>query len=269
MQLYKYTSLKEVILKIYRDSGADRDLNIDDLAYWAYEALEGIASPLVYESKIYGHKEDETWDFDEFKIKLPSDFHKLRALSVDGITAIPSTNTYHEMLDGTCCGWDSVSSSAIETYYDNFGNAFSPSAEPITPPTKQGLEPITFNITNNHITFNVKSGKACMAYWAFPIDDEGFPKVPDEYVIKQAVSAYILERLDWRLFRKGIISGDVYKVSLRERHWSMAAAYALARTPDEHQMETMKNISLKMVVRKDEYLSAFRNLGKQGQRGRY
>jgi len=44
MQLYKYTSLKEVILKIYRDSGADRDLNIDDLAYWAYEALEGIAS---------------------------------------------------------------------------------------------------------------------------------------------------------------------------------------------------------------------------------
>lgn len=270
MQVHKYTSLKEVILSVYRNTGSDRELNIDDLAYWAYQALEGIASPLTYIPKIYGHKENPDWDFDQFKVKLPADFHKLRALSVDGRTAIPSTNAYHEMLDGACCGWDGITGSgAAETYYDNFGNIFSPQAEPITPPTKQGLEPVTFNMNNNYITFNVLEGKACMAYYAFPVDDEGFPLVPDLAVIKEAVTAYLIERLDYRLFRKGVITSQVYQLSSRERNWAMAAAYAAMRSPDEHQMETAKNMMLKMVVRKDDYLSAFRNLGKQGQRGRY
>lgn len=108
-----------------------------------------------------------------------------------------------------------------------------------------------------------------MAYWAFPIDDEGFPRIPDVIEFKQAVAHYLMERLDWRLYRKGVITESVYRISSRERNFYMAAAMAAANQMDEHQMEVFKNMNLKMVVRKDDYLSAFRNLGKQGYRGRY
>jgi hypothetical protein len=108
-----------------------------------------------------------------------------------------------------------------------------------------------------------------MAYWAFPVDQEGFPMIPDLHEVKMAVTAYLQERIDYKLWRKGVLSNEVYKDSKRERNWYMAQAYSQVRIPDEHQMEVMKNMMLKMLVRKDDYLAAFRNLNKQGNRGRY
>jgi hypothetical protein len=269
MLIAKYTSLKEIILNVYRDSGADRELNIDDLAYWTYEAMDKIGYPLMYVPKVYGKMEDPEWAFEDYRVKLPCDFHKLRALSVDGNIAIPASNSYHDLMDGSCCGWDSIAGSSTETYYDNFGNIFSPSAEPITNPTKQGFEPINFSMNNSYITFNVESGDACMAYWAFPVDVEGFPMIPDVIEVKSAVTHYLMERLDWRLFRKGIITGEVYKISSRERNFYMASATAALKMFDEHQMESFKNMWMKMIVRKDDYMSAFRQMNKPGKRGRY
>lgn len=257
-------------MNLYRNTGSDRELNIDDLAYWSYEALEGLGYPLMYVPKVYGHKENPDWEFDAYKVKLPTDFHKLRMLSVDGVAAIPASNAYHELLDGSCCGWDApANGGATESYFDNFGNQFSPSAPPLTQPTRTGLETLTFSINNSYITFNVESGTACMAYYAFPIDDEGFPMIPDTPEVKQAVAHYLQERIDYRLWRNGILSGEVYKESRRERGFYMAQAYSQLRVPDEHQMEVMKNMMTKLLVRKDDYLSAFRNLNKQGSRGRY
>lgn len=257
-------------MNVFRDTGSDRELNIDDLAYWSYQALEKIGSPLIYLPKVYGYKENPEWDFSEYRVQLPNNFHKLRALSVDGRTAITSTNSYHDLLDGSCCGWNSLTNSdSIETYNDNFGNSFSPSAPPIISNVNTSNAQPTFTINNSNITFNIESGKACMAYWAFPVDDEGYPMIPDVEVIKSAVTNFIIERLDWRLFRKNLISGEIYKLSQRERNWYMAAAESAMKIPDEHQMEVMKNIALKMVIRKDDYMSAFKNSSNQGIRGRY
>jgi len=270
MLIPKYTSLKEVIMNVYRNTGSDREVNIDDLAYWSYEALEGIGYPLTYIPKVYGHKEDTSWEFEDYKVKLPADFHKLRMITVDGIAAVPASNTFHELLDGSCCGWDApTNGAAVETYWDNFGNQFSPNAAPLTQPQRAGLEAPSFSMNNSYVTFNVESGIACMAYWAFPVDDEGFPMIPDLHEVKMAVAYYLQERLDYKLWRKGVLSGEVYKDAKRERNWYMAQAYSQVRVPDEHQMEVMKNMMLKMIVRKDDYLTSFRNLNKQGNRGRY
>lgn len=270
MLITNYTSIKEIVLNYYRNTGSDRDVNLDDIAYWTYEVFEKIGYPMTYIPKVYGHKENPDWDFDEYKVKLPDDFHTLRALSVDGKVAIPTSNSFHDLLDGACCGWDNLTlPQSIETYYDNFGNTFSPSSPPLTKPSKMGLEPVTFSINNSYITFNVENGKACMAYWAFPVDNEGLPLIPDIHVFKNAVAMYIQERIDYKFWRKGVITDKVYMESKKERNWAIAQAHSTLYMPDLHQMESLKNQLIKMVVRKDDYMQGFRSASKQGHRGRY
>lgn len=269
MIISKYTSIKEIVLNMYRNTGTDQEVNLEDIAYWTYEAMEGLAYPAVYIPRTVGYKERPDYDFTEYRVQLPNDFHRLQAISVNGKIAIPKSNSLHYLLDGKCCGLDKQTSSYFDLFNDNFGNTFSPQAPPLTMPTQNGVEPITFDINNTYVTFNTKEGRVCMAYWAFPIDEEGFPLVPDAVPIKEAVTQYIQERLDYRGYRLGKIPREIYQDSKKERNWAMAKGYSALRTPDEHQMESIKNMLFKMAVRKDDYLSGFRNAVKPAYQGRY
>lgn len=269
MQFTKYTSLKEAILSVYRNTGIEDEVNIEDCAYWCYEALEAISCPLFYVPKVIGFKGDPAYEMENYRVDLPIGFHKLVALTVDNKTAIPASNTFIHLLDGGCCGIDSQNSSSYDLFYDNFGNIFSPQAPPLLTTSQSSTEPITFVMNSSTITFNKKEGKVCMAYTSFPVDEEGFPKIPDDAKIKAAVVMYITERLDYRAWRTGKLTDKMYQDSKRERNWAIAAAYNYVRTADIHQMESMKNMLIKMVVRKDEYMNNFKNMSKQGYRGRY
>jgi hypothetical protein len=266
MIISSYTSSKEVINNFFRNTGYEEHVNYGDLAYWIYECMELIQYPLQYIPKVMGAYGDESYDLENYRVKLPQDFHKLMAVSVEGVLALPSTNLFHQMLDGSCCG-TSLGSLPAETFYDNFGNTYSPQALPISSRTTN--ETPTFTMNNSYITFSVKEGKVCMAYWAFPLDKEGFPLIPDDVKYKRACSSYIQWKIDTILWRKDLLNNNVYLESKNQYEWDIASCLSHLKMPDTMQMENMKRQLTKMIVRTEDFQTAFNSLNNKGFRGRY
>jgi len=309
MLIAKYTSCKETINNFFRNTAYNDLFNLGDAAYWVYEAMELIGHPLQYIPKIIGHKNggeccdgDPCYDLSggsnvvatttpapgaphpstphthlttysssstnmsHYRVELPGDFHRLIAVAVDGVMAVPSQNTFHHMLDGSCCGFDSEAL-PMENFYDNFGNTFSPQALPLN--TRIVANAPQFTINNNYMTFNIKEGKVCMAYWAFPLDCEGFPLVPDDVKYKRAIASYIQLKMDYILWRQDMLTDKVYLKSEEDWKWNVASASSHLKMPDVNQMESLRRQLTKMIVRTEDFRTGFSTMNTRGHRGRY
>jgi hypothetical protein len=298
MQIAKYTSSKETINNFFRNTAYNDLFNYGDAAYWTYEAMELIGHPLQYIPKVIGHKEDPMYDLGStnvgtitppsqvhpatphthlttytastnlghYRVKLPADFHKLIAVAVDGVLALPTQNMFHHLLDGSCCGYD-TDAMPTENFYDNFGNTFSPQALPLN--TRIVSNPPQFSLNNNYITFDIKEGKVCMAYWAFPLDEEGYPLVPDDVKYKRAIASYIQMRMDYILWRQEMLSDKVFLKSEEDWKWNVASASSHLKMPDITQMESLRRQLTKMIVRTEDFRTAFSSMNTRGHRGRY
>lgn len=266
MQIDKYTSSKEIINNLFRDTGSSDVVNNSDIAYWIYECMELINHPLTYIPKIVGYKGEEEYELENYKIELPSDFHKLIAVAIDGVIAMPAQNMFHLVQDGNCCGWDE-SSFPADIFYDNFGNTFSPQALPLN--RYHPERPVTFTISDHHITFDAKEGKVCMVYWAFPVDTEGFPFIPDDVKYKRACTKYVQFKSDYILWRQDLLSEAKFRFSEDEKDWAIASCQSHLKMPDVTQMEGIRRQLTKMIVRNDDFKTAFNFINNKGVRGRY
>lgn len=266
MQIYKYASSKEIVNNFFRNTAYNDQFNLGDAAYWIYEAMELVGNPMQYIPKVIGHKGDPDYELSGFRVELPADFHKLIAISVDGVLAVPTQSMFHHLLDGGCCGYD-VAQLPSDTFYDNFGNTFSPQALPLN--TRVVASPPTFSINNNYITFDIKEGKVCMAYLAFPLDDEGLPFIPDDVKYKRAVTSYLQMKMDYVLWRQGMLADKIYLKDEEDWRWNVASVSSHLKMPDVSQMESLRRQLTKMVVRTEDFRTGFSTMNTRGHRGRY
>ena len=118
---------------------------------------------------------------------------------------------------------------------------------------------LTYNYNGGYIQTNFESGKVEMVYQAIPIDDNGFPLIPDDERIKQAISAYIIERIDYKLMRQGKLAKDIYKMSLQDRHWKVPAAQLHAGIPSIDKMESFKNAMLRLNPKSNFHSDGFKS----------
>lgn len=271
MLISKYCSSKEVIDSVYLNTGASNEVPVIDLITHIYDCMEKIGYPLQYIEKVVGWKQREDYDFSAYKIQLPCDFHKLRTILVNGFPAIPSNDTMLYLLDGACCGLDNLQDQTLTPVFtDNFGVTFGSDMPPVSANFPyiglgRGL-PITFSMNNNWMTFNVKKGKACMAYKAFPIDGEGFPLIPDDVKYKDAITKYLIERVDYILYRQGMITKDIYEDSQTKWFWAAGACSNNLKIPDALQTEGLKRQLIRMIPQFEEFYNNFRGSNRDTNR---
>lgn len=260
MEIKGYASYTEIIEGVFRDLQLQDEMPWEDLIYWMYESMELIGVNATYIPKIIGHKNDPGLDIQNYKAELPCDFHKLAQISVNGAPARYTGNTFHHLLDGACCAFD-LASQPTDVFIDNFGNTFSPQASVFL---DQMVDPeITFDINNNYLTLSTQTGKVCIAYWAFPTDENGFPMIPDEIKYKKAVKAYLIYRISYYLWMQDRMTADKFQYNEREWLWYVGAAKNNANMPNYEQMESLKNQLVRLKPSFNEHSTFFRNLGKQ------
>lgn len=249
MKVHKYTSCAEVINKVYRDTGIQYQINQEDLIQWIYEVLGLLGTTVNLIPKMKSPNDDDSYNFENHRVELPCDFYKLRAISVNGWSITPSTYGFHNFIDDTCA---LNSSTGLEIFTDNFGNTYGTVAGPLG-----GNPSTTFEINNNYITFNSRSGSCYIAYWAFPIDKNGLPLVPDEVKVLEAITRYLIMKLDYIGWRTNQISRDLYEDSKREYEWYIGSASNHLKFPDEGQMENLKNQMIKLKPNHQQYQDFF------------
>lgn len=256
----KRVSSKEIISKFYRDTAYDDFINQDDCIDWIYDCLGLLAMRTYFDVKIAGpdnSTEPSPYNFTDYKVPLPCDFYRLRYVLVDGCPARYTSSEYIHLLSSDCClqtsatQWSILGTEAI--HIDGFNNAFSSFAG-----TQIHNNCNTeFTINDNYIFFNQQQGKACIIYEAYPIDKDGFPLIPDDIKVKQALSDYIRAKLDYISWRKGDITKEMFDYSERESMWSLPAAKNREAMPDELQMDHLQKMLLKIKPNLNSWKSLF------------
>ena len=87
-----------------------------------------------------------------------------------------------------------------------------------------------------------------IAYKAMPVDEKGFPLIPDHVNYKKALEAYLMERIGFKLFLSDKLSEKKFNLLQQECAWYMGAAESKGKLPSVDRMETIKNAYSRMLV---------------------
>jgi len=259
-QIGKQISSKQLVWEIYRDSGIQDQINQADVYEWIVRVLALIGNPNAMLKKVTGHNDNPNLDIVNYRAKLPCDFFRLRQIVVNGFPALPSSNTFQQLMDGGCCGVDEIGNTLTSgTFVDNFGNTFITNLG-----ENANAGPITYELNNDYVTLSVKQGKVCISYLAHAVDKEGFPLIPDDPSYIEAVKWYCLSKIDYLRWRNNPDSPGLkalYEHSEGEYNWYVGQAANAAKRVDPDTMEVIKNQLLRLKPEISNWSSLYKNMG--------
>lgn len=113
-----------------------------------------------------------------------------------------------------------------------------------TKPKHGGL---TYKIQGNCIITSIPEGKIEIAYKAMPLDDEGYPLIPDNGSYSRALELYIKLQYFTDFFDEGKISSQVLANTQQQYAWAVGQAQTDLIRPTIDQMEAISNMWNKLL----------------------
>ena len=227
----KFKSSKSIIAGLYRDLGNNTELNEADIIEWINEAMSLIGSyPQMNE-------ESSVLTIANNRVSLPCNFVYIKDITYQGRPMM----------------WSSKSAA---------NNYNCPECNTIPTCCAQ----YNFYIQDGFINTNIVEGDICIVYLAIPVDEEGFPLVPDNVYFDKALKSYVTYMLDRIQFRKAQIPKDLLMMSEKDWLFYVGSAKGSAYMPSVAQMERLKNVWVSLIPRQNEYANGFRGLEGPQQR---
>lgn len=271
--IYKYISLKNIVEKLYRDYETNESYDIDDLVEWAGEALRKINAPQQYKynlSKI---------DIENYKGILPCNFHHVLQVYYEGValkyntgtlglstTAVPNrlVPLYNKPVSAGISGADIIIDDLEALGYDVTGElenllkgTFSLYSNVVY------SESYSYEIYDNYLYTSFEEGEVYLIYKGIPVDDEGYPKIPDNVYYEEAIASYLQYRIDYRDWRSGRISDKVYAESKANWLKYVRSARAAGITPNLDVLEGIRKMWVKLIPNETANKTFFNNMNIQ------
>jgi hypothetical protein len=183
----QYVSINRILEEVYQNEGYAHELDWGDAISWAGKALALINAPALYNTKITGqHIVTPHVEIVDYRGTLPVDFVSI--------------------LD------NGVRDSTTKQIYTYSGNVNKEYGSP------------TYVIKNGYIEVSEETATLELAYTAFTVDEDGFPMIPDNERVIEAVRAFITFRMDHKLWRLNKLAEAIYRDSEREWLWYVGSA---------------------------------------------
>lgn len=125
---------------------------------------------------------------------------------------------------------------------------------------KDNGEP-TFKTQGRIIYTSFKEGTIEVSYKAIPIDNEGYPLLPDEPTFLRALELYIKKQWFTILFDMGKISSAVLQNTQQEYSFAAGACNNTFMIPSPSEMESITNMMNQLIPRFNEFKKGFKHLG--------
>lgn len=120
----------------------------------------------------------------------------------------------------------------------------------------------TYKISGRVIYTSIKEGEVEIAYKAMPVDDDGFPLIPDNQSLIKALELYIKKEMFTILFEMGFVHQYVFNDICQEYTFYAAQAKNSLEIPNYSEMQNlMKNMS-SFIIRPDEHKNGFKDLNR-------
>jgi len=228
----KTTSIRRVIEKVFRDNGYTTEIDFFDAVEWVAEAMELIGVNLPYEES------REEINIVNSRGKMPAGWLKIVGTR-DKASKLP-----YRYESGTFFHTCHVTESEDLACRSSF----------------------TYKVNNNFIFTNNTEGCVEMVVLKYPLDEEGFPLIPDQFKYIRALASYIRYMADTRLSRQGKLAEGIAQKSEQAWLFDVGAAGTSARIPTVDEMESLKNQVLSLIPQPNEHGNGFKTLGAQERR---
>lgn len=194
-----------------------KDISFDRIVNYAQELIKVVGAPKLYLDKT------EHVNIDNYRGQLPCDF--VRVIQVRGINGeeyVKTMNNFH-----------------TSPKHDDFNG---------TP---------TYKIQGDVIFSSRKHDDLEIAYRAVPIDEDGWPLLPDDETFKRALEAYIKLRRFTIYFDMGQIAAPVLENARKDYSFYVGQAQSHLILPTYDEQETITNVWKNYVTRTTSHRNGF------------
>lgn len=220
----QYTTIERVMEMILRDYKFIPSLNISDVIEWIGAMYGLINYPGMFRHKITGGSAlTPNVVVRQYRGELPVDFKKILKA---GVRDYNSKEVYRP-------------SSGTFTEFQYSLN---------TPPKYTNINKV-YSISGGYIFTEDENVTLELAYEAFPLDDRGYPLVPDDERVLQYMKEYIAERESFNLLAARKIDQYIYDMIDKRRMFRAGSAHAALVNPSQDMMETWTWSRLKLMPR--------------------
>lgn len=297
---YKLFSVKTTIAKVIADLDlSEEDIKISDMRVWAGEAIEKIGAISQLQPKVGGVDGAPILKLKGHQAQLPCDLHQLHQVAYSFQECGPwipmrkVTNTFNVWKKDCSCGEcdkckpcmlipDAV---LVKLMVDLIGNIDKREALEIlntnenaktilsnlinlhTEPIVNGMIPnpmgcqLQYNVKPGYIMCNVPSGFLKLSYNVIPMDEDGYPLIPDLASVQEAVYWYIAMKFMYPKKLRGEIQREDYYDIRRSWNFYRQQAYAELLMPNQDEMESLKNAWNKLVPEFTEHDTFYEHVG--------
>ena len=244
--VYKLVSAKSIIGRIYRDYKPTIPGWEADAIEWIGDAMEGIGQSAGLIKKSTANEGcDGAITIENYRAKLPCDLVNLQAVEYAG-RDLPKGS------DLTGYGL-TTSSRTTDIYTNNNATVITDLEEGLSESTATvidnaiGPEQVTtdyYLINPDYIQTSFQEGHIKLHYEAYPIDDEGYPMLPDHRYHKEAAEWLIVRNLIRRGYNNPSIDFDK-----AHNFWCEYKRLAQNRSayPSIGGMESFKNMWVRLI----------------------
>lgn len=244
----KYVSTMRILEGVARDAAYD-NVSIGDALEWLWEVIEYLNIPLYYVDDIV------YIDVEDYRGRMPENFQKLVQVR-DYVTKTPLLESKYLFFKSP----NKTPLDQIQAIVNVEGGSVEYSTSQQSASTR--YDQYTYKIEEGWIYTEYSTTKIEMAYKAFPIDENGFPKVPEDAKFLRALKAFIIMKLDYLGWRKGLISEAIYRNSEQDYYYAAASAQSKANMPNLEMMEAMRRQSSLLVSDPTQYLKSFKYINR-------
>lgn len=224
----RFTSIQLVISKILTDLGNVPTNSISNIPGWIREVLTRASTNNILELAVL-----ET-ESENHQVELPCDLYRIEAVSSCGQRLpLGGTSGYIPKAEENT---KLVPTANIKPNPDQYTGYHS-----FDPPPPQVRN--HYYTVNMHVLFtSFEKGPVEIHYHRFPIDDEGYPMMPDNDDLKEAILHYVMAKL--------ILRGDIearhldYRTAMHEyKQHMIRARYSLNKFTPEHAQRLKRTIT--------------------------
>lgn len=174
--VYNYISSQAIIGKVLRDFRVQRTDWINDAIEWIGEALSAIGTSAQLEDKTKIVKTHS------HKARLPDDLYVITDVGYGNDNTESNQKPTREDFDYRMSYGDSHGHPSLIREDEDADKGVNTSEE-------------TFLLSDGYIKTSFESDWILISYKGFVVDDDGYPKVPDEFNFKQAAYWYIITKM--------------------------------------------------------------------------
>lgn len=231
----KYVSANVILQKLYLDHKfITNELNESDAIEWMADAILLLGVPQAYIKKSCNKT------VEDYKTEIPAELIRFENIFLikGGKKIALRYNGDHSFVKMHCDDSINISCKCEDTY----------------------------TLNNNYIFTSFEEGTLEINYHSFPVDDKGYPMIPEDQAFIEAITLYIAYKVANNLWMADRLKDNQFKHIKTEKDWYMGKAIARGKMLSIDQMESFKNMIVRIIPKLNAHSDGFNSIGSQEKR---